>query len=216
MTSQPDSSSQSHVPAVPSAMSSSNHQQAISHQKLVNQNQLALQRLQPNRPTNTDPAKPQTVNSDADQHLTSSSSKMLATTTLPQTASNGTNFATIASSANTHQWHASEQLLDGHASEQSLDGHSTNMSRMVSMPANACDSVTQVGQELSQRALASLPSSKHDVSAHFQQHQQLSQLSHPNSPAPLRPLPPLHSQQGQLVQAGKGDLYGRPNDQSLE
>ncbi|KAG6401288.1 hypothetical protein SASPL_138140 [Salvia splendens] len=214
--SQPDSSSQGHVPAVPSAMSSSNHQQTISHQKLVNQNQLALQRLQPNRPTNTDPAKPQTVNSDADQHLTSSSSKMLAMATLPQTTSNGTNFATIASSANTHPWHASEQLLDGHATEQSLDGHTTNMCRTVSMPANACDSVTQVGEELDQRPVTSLPSSKHDVSAHFQQHQQLSQLPHPNSPAPQWPLPSLHSQQGQLVQAGEGDLYGRPSDHSLE
>ncbi|KAL1540950.1 chromatin modification-related protein EAF1 B-like isoform X3 [Salvia divinorum] len=216
MPSQPDCSSQGHVSAVPSAMSSSNHQQTLSHQKLVNQNQLALQRLQPNRQTNSDPAKPQTVNSDADQRLTSRSTEMVATATLPQTTSNGTNFATIASSANTHQWHASEQLLDGHATEQSLDGHATNMSRMVSLPTNACDSVTQVGQELGQRPLASLPSSKHDVSAHFQQHQQLSQLPHPNSPAPQRPLPPLHSQQGQLVQAGKGDLYGRPSDHSVE
>lgn len=196
MPSQSDSSSQGHVPAVPcSTMSGSNHQQTLSHQKLVNQNQLALQRLQPNCHINSD-----------DQRPTSSSSEMVTTTTLPQTTSNATNVAKVVSSANTLQWHASEP---------SLDGHATNMSRTVSMPANAGESATQVGQELGERPLPSLPSSKHEVSAHFQQHQQSLQLPHPNSPAPQQPLPPLHSQQGQLLQAGKGNLYGRPSDHSV-
>ncbi|KAL1565730.1 chromatin modification-related protein EAF1 B-like isoform X2 [Salvia divinorum] len=203
----PPTLSLSHQKNHPSAMSNSNHQQTLSHQKLVNQNKLAVQRLQPNRQIDSDPAKPQAVNSDADQHPPSSSCEMVATTTLPQTTSNAT-VAKVVSSPNTHQWHASEQ---------SLDGHATNTSRTVSMPANAGESAaTQVGQELGQRPLASLPSNKHDVSAHFQQHQQSPQLPHPHSPAPQQPLPPLYSQQGQLLQAGKGNLYGRPSDHSVE
>ncbi|XP_057781085.1 chromatin modification-related protein EAF1 B-like isoform X1 [Salvia miltiorrhiza] len=199
MPSQPDSSSQGNVPAVPSALSGSNHQQTLSHQKLVNQNQSTLQRLQPNRQINSDPAKSQAVNSDADQRPTSSSTDMVATTTLPQTTSNTTNVAKVVSSANAHQ--------------PTLDGHATNMSRTVSMPANAVESATQVGQELGQRPLATMPSNKHDVSAHFQQqHQQSSQLPHPNSPVSQQP---LHSQQGQLLQTGKGNLYGRPGDHSV-
>ncbi|KAG6386484.1 hypothetical protein SASPL_155387 [Salvia splendens] len=200
----PPNQSVTHQKNHPSAMSNSNHQQTLSHQKLVNQNKLALQRLQPNRQIESDLAKPQAVDSDADQHRTSNSGEMVATTTLPRTASNATNAAKAVSSANTHQWHASEQPLDG---------HTTNISRTVSMPATAGESATQVGQELGQRPLASLPSSKHDVSAHFQQHQQSSQLPHPHSPASQQP---LYSQQGQLLQASKGNLYGRPSDHSVE
>lgn len=223
MTSQSDSSSQSHVPAVPPGLSSghqpvsslpisgSNHQQALSHQKLVNQNQLALQRLQPNRQINSDPSKPQAINSNTDLHPTSSSSEMV--TTLPQTTSNPSSVVKVVSSANTHQWHASEPLLDAHTINSA-----TNMSSSVSAPANSGESATQVGQGLGQRPSASLPSSKHDGSAHFQQHQQSSQLPQPNLAVPQhqQPLLPLHSQQGQLLQAGKGNLYGRPSDHSLE
>ncbi|XP_047965336.1 chromatin modification-related protein EAF1 B-like [Salvia hispanica] len=200
----PPNQSLTHQKNHPSAMSNSNHQQTLSHQKLVNQNKLALQRLQPNRQIDSDPAKPQAVDSDADQHPTSSSSEMVSITTLPRTTSNPTYTAKAVSSANTHQWHSSEQ---------SLDGHATNMSRTVSMPANAGESATQVGQELGQRPLASLPSSKHDVSAHFQQHQQSSQLPHPHSPASQQPLYP---QQGQLLHASEGNIYGRPSDHSVE
>lgn len=223
MTSQSDSSSQRHVPAVPPGLSSghqpvsslpisgSNHQQALSHQKLVNQNQLALQRLQPNRQINSDPSKPQAINSNTDQHPTSSSSEMV--TALPQTTSNPSSVVKVVSSANTHQWHASEPLLDAHTINSA-----TNMSSSVSAPANSGESATQVGQGLGQRPSASLPSSKHDGSAHFQQHQQSSQLPQPNLAVPQhqQPLLPLHSQQGQLLQAGKGNLYGRPSDHSLE
>ncbi|KAH6765355.1 hypothetical protein C2S52_000181 [Perilla frutescens var. hirtella] len=206
MASQSDSSSQGHVPAVPPglsgghqsvsslALSGSNHQQALSHQKLVNQNQLALQRLQPNCQINSDTSKPQAINSDADQHPTSSSSEMVAMTTLPQTTSTATNAVKVVSSVNTHQWHASEPLLDA----QTINS-ATNMSSTVSVPANLGESATQ--------------------------HQQSSQLPHPNSPVPQHQQPgpqhqqhqpPLHSQQGQLLQAGKGNLYGRPSDRSLE
>lgn len=219
MTSQSDSSSQSHVPAVPPGLSSghqpvsslpmsgSNHQKA-SHQKLVNQNQLALQRLQPNRQINSDPSKPQAINSNTDQFSTSSSSEMV--TTLPQTTSNPSNVVKVVSSANTHQWHASEPLLDAHTINSA-----TNMSSSVSVPANSGESATLVGQGLGQRPSASLPSSKHDGGAHFQQS---SQLPQPNLAVPQhqQPLLPLHSQQGQLLQAGKGNLYGRPSDHSLE
>ncbi|PIN00315.1 Nucleoplasmin ATPase [Handroanthus impetiginosus] len=73
MTSQSNNSSQGHVPpvsppvvssghhsALPMASAGSNHQQTPSHQKLVNQNQSALQRVQPNRQIGPDPsAKPQ-------------------------------------------------------------------------------------------------------------------------------------------------------------
>ncbi|KAL0460468.1 UNVERIFIED_CONTAM: Chromatin modification-related protein EAF1 B [Sesamum latifolium] len=186
MNAHSDSSSQGHVPAVapglsaghqsvPSlAMSGSNHQQAPTQQKLVNQSQLALQRVvQPNRQLNSDPTnKPQVRDSDTDQHPTSSSTEMDTMTAVPQ----GTNIAT---------------------------------------------NVAQVGQGLGQRpSSANLTSIRHDVSAQWQQ--QPSQLQQPNSPVPhpqqnKQPLPPVHSQQqGQLLQAGNGNLYGRPGDHRLE
>lgn len=230
MTSHSDNSSQSHVPAVAPglsaghqsvsslAMAGSNHQLAPSHQKLVNQNQLALQRVQPNRQINSDPSnKPQARDPDADHHPTSSSSEMDAVTALPQTTSNATNVVQVVSPASAHQWHASEPLLDPNALTSA-----TTLSSLVSMPSNSGESATQVGQGLCQRSSsASLPSSRHDVSAQWQQ-QQPSQQQLPNSPVPQHqqhqePLPPLHSQQqAQLLQAGNGNLYGRPSDHRLE
>lgn len=179
------STKQGHVPAVPSG---SNHQQ-MSNQKLMNQNQSAPQRLQPNRQIISDPSKPPAINSDAGQHPASSSAEMVGTT-LPQTTSSATDVAKVMSSAKTHP------LLDAHAT-------------------NTGESATQVGQELGQRPLATLPSSNHNVSAQFQKHHQSSQLPHPNSPVSQHQQP-LHSQQGQLLQAGKSNLYGRPSDHSLE
>lgn len=180
------STKQGHVPGVPSG---SNHQQTLSHQKLMNQNQLALQRLQPNRQINSDTSKPQAVNSDAGQHLASSSGEMVGMTTLTQTTS-VTDVVKVVSSVKSHP---------------PLDAH----------PTNTGESATQVGQELGQRPMATLPSSKHDVSMQFQQHQQSSQHPHPNSPA-LQHQQPLHPQQGQILQAGKSNLYGRTSEHSLE
>ncbi|KAI3461860.1 hypothetical protein Pfo_018523 [Paulownia fortunei] len=229
MTSHSDNSSQGHVPAVAPglsaghqsvsslAMAGSNHQQAPSHQKLVNQNQLALQRVvQPNRQINSDPSnKPQARDSGTDQHLTSSSTEMDIKTTLPQATSSATNVLQVVSPASAHQWHASEPLLDPNALHSA-----TNLSSLVSMPSNSSESAPQVGQGLGQRpSSASLPSIRHDVSAQWQQ-QQPSQLQQPNSPVPQpqqHQLPPLHSQQqAQLLQAGSGNLYGRPGDHRLE
>ncbi|XP_011089675.1 chromatin modification-related protein EAF1 B-like isoform X1 [Sesamum indicum] len=109
MNAHSDSSSQGHVPAVASglsaahqsvpslAMSGSNHQQAPTQQKLVNQSQSALQRVvQPNRQINSDPTnKPQVRDSDTDQHPTSSSSEMDTVTAVPQGTNNATNVAQV-------------------------------------------------------------------------------------------------------------------------
>ncbi|KAI3450859.1 hypothetical protein Pfo_007524 [Paulownia fortunei] len=231
MTSQSDTSCQGHAPSVgppvisaghqsgPSlAIAGSNHQQAPSHQKLVNQNQTALQRVvQPNRQINSDPStKPQGRDSDTDQHPTSSSAEMDTMTTSPQACNNAPNAVQVVSPPSAQKWHASEPLLDSNALNSP-----TNLSSLVSMPSTSSESVPQAGQGLGQRPSASLPPIRHDVSTHWQQQQQ-SQVQQPHSPAPKpqqhqQPLPPLHSQQqSQLLQAGNGNLYGRSSDPRLE
>ncbi|KAK6145110.1 hypothetical protein DH2020_021930 [Rehmannia glutinosa] len=223
MTSHSDKSSQGHVPAVAPGLSAgghqsvsalvmtgSNHQQAPSHRKLANQNQLASQRVvQPNRQINSDPSnKPQARDSGTEQHPTSSSTEMDTMTTLPQTTSSATNMVHV-SSASAHQRHASEPLLDPNALNSA-----TNMSSSVSMPSNTSESAAQ-GHGLGQR-----PSSANLPSNSAQRQQQPSQLRVPNSPVPQpqqHQLPPVHSQQQvQLLQAGNGNLYGRPSDHRLE
>ncbi|KAK4408677.1 Chromatin modification-related protein EAF1 B, partial [Sesamum angolense] len=230
MNAHSDSSSQAQGPAVTPglsaghqsvsslAMSGSNHQQAPSQQKLVNQSPSALQRVvQPNRQINSDPTnKPQVRDSDTDQHPTSSSTEMDTMTAVPQGTNNATNVPQVVSPATAHQWHTSEPLLDTNALNSA-----TNLSSLVPMPSNSIESAPQVGQGLGQRpSSANLTSIRRDVSAQWQQ--QPSQLQQPNSPVPhpqqnQQPLPPVHSQQqAQLLEAGNGNLYGRPGDHRLE
>ncbi|KAL0390251.1 UNVERIFIED_CONTAM: Chromatin modification-related protein EAF1 A [Sesamum calycinum] len=195
MNAHSDSSSQAQGPAVTPglsaghqsvsslAMPGSNHQQAPTQQKLVNQSPSALQRVvQPNRQINSDP----------------------------------TNKPQVVSPATAHQWQTSEPLLDTNALHSA-----TNLSSLVPMPSNSIESAPQVGQGLGQRpSSANLTSIRRDVSAQWQQ--QPSQLQQPNSPVPhpqqnQQPLPPVHSQQqAQLLEAGNGNLYGRPGDHRLE
>ncbi|GFQ02709.1 helicase srcap [Phtheirospermum japonicum] len=87
----------------------------------------------------------------------------------------------------------SEPLLDPNASNSA-----TNTSSLVSLPSNTSESGAQ-GQGLGQRQLSTnLPSN----SAQSQQQHQLASV---------------HSQQqAQLLQAGNGNLYGRPSDHPLE
>ncbi|KAL0418015.1 UNVERIFIED_CONTAM: Chromatin modification-related protein EAF1 B [Sesamum radiatum] len=230
MNAHSDSSSQAQGPAVTPglsaghqsvsslAMSGSNHQQAPTQQKLVNQSPSALQRVvQPNRQINSDPTnKPQVRDSDTDQHPTSSSTEMDTMTAVPQGTNNATNVPQVVSPATAHQWHTSEPLLDTNALNSA-----TNLSSLVPMPSNSIESAPQVGQGLGQRpSSANLTSIRRDVSAQWQQ--QPSQLQQPNSPVPhpqqnQQPLPPVHSQQqAQLLEAGNGNLYGRPGDHRLE
>ncbi|KAG8387286.1 hypothetical protein BUALT_Bualt02G0005600 [Buddleja alternifolia] len=192
-----DNISQGHIPStgrqsVPSlAVAGPNHQQAPPQQKLVNQNQPALQRVaQPNRQINSDPStKPQVRDSDTDQHPTSSSTEMDTMTTLPQASNNASNVGQVVSQASGHQWTPSEQLLDSNA--------------LNSATPNSSESLPQVSQGLGQRlSPASLPSSRHDVGAQWQQKQH-SQLQQPQ-------------QQAKLLQAGNGNLYGRSSDPRLE
>ncbi|KAL6500011.1 hypothetical protein OROGR_027921 [Orobanche gracilis] len=154
MTSHTDKSNQGHIPAVgPPRQSGSNQQQTQSHQKLVNQNQLALQRVVQNRKVNSDqPSKPQPRDSGGDQYHTSSSTEMDTMTALPQATS------------------SSEPLLDPNALNSAA-----NMSSLVSIPSNTSESAGQ-GQGLGQRSLsASLPSNSaqapHSPVPQSQQHQ---------------------------------------------
>lgn len=230
LTSQSDNSCQGHVPPVGPPVLSAGHQssaslavagsnnQAPSHQKLVNHNQSALQRVvQPNRQITSDiSTKPQGRDSDADQHPASSSAEMDTMTTLPQAYNNASNAVQVVSPPSAHKWHASEPLVDTNALNSP-----TNLSSLMSMPSNSSESVPQAGQGLGQRPSTSLPLTRHDVSAQWQQQQQ-SQVQQPQSPVPQRqqqqqPLPTLHSQQqAQLLQAGNGNLYGRSTDSRLE
>ncbi|KAK4441008.1 Chromatin modification-related protein EAF1 B [Sesamum alatum] len=111
--------------------------------------------------------------------------------------------------------------------DSDTDQHPTSSSAeidtMTALPqgTNNATNVAQVGQGVGQRpSSASLSSIRHDVSAQWQQ--QPSQLQQPNSPVPhpqqnQQQLPPVHSQQqAQLLQAGNGNLYGRPGDHRLE
>ncbi|KAL8480769.1 hypothetical protein ACS0TY_027345 [Phlomoides rotata] len=234
MTSHSDNSSQGHVPAVvpglstghqsvsPLARAGPNHQQTSSHQKLVNQNQSALQRLPPIRHITSGPSnKPQAKDSDADQLPISSSTEIDAKNSVPQTTNNTTNVAQVVSSASAQQRHASEPLLDPNALNSA-----TNLSSSMPVPSNSGESTPLMGQGIGHRpSSASLPSTRHDVTAQWKL-QQPSQLQHPNSTIPQHQqhqpsLPPLHSQQqgqgqGQLLQAGRGNPYCRSSDHILE
>ncbi|KAH6803532.1 hypothetical protein C2S51_031779 [Perilla frutescens var. frutescens] len=225
LTPQSDNSSQGHVPSVAPPVLPAAHQpsssmavagsnnQAPSHQKLVNQNQPALQRLvQPNRQITSDPSsKPQGRDSDADHHPASSFAGMDAMTTLPQVSNSASNAAQVVSQPGAHKWHASEPLVDTNPLNSPK-----SLSSMVSMPSNSSESVPQAGQGLGQRPSTSLPVARHDTNSQWQQQQQ-SQQPHSPVPQPQQHQQPLHSQQqAQLLQAGSGNLYGRSSDTRLE
>ncbi|KAL6563464.1 hypothetical protein OROGR_002423 [Orobanche gracilis] len=187
MTSHTDKSNQGHIPAVgPPGQSGSNHQQTQSHQKLVNQNQLALQKVVQNRKVNSNqPNKPQPRDSGGDQYHTSSSTEMDTMTALPQAT------------------RSSEPLLDPNALNSA-----TNMNSLVSIPSNTNESAGQCqGQGLGQRSLpASLPSNNAQAPNSPVPQSQQHQLS----------LSLHSQQQVQLLQAGNGDSCSRPSDHRLE
>ncbi|KAL3850407.1 hypothetical protein ACJIZ3_012289 [Penstemon smallii] len=214
-----ETSSEVHVPTVaPPAVSAghqsgpslakagSNHQQAPSNQKLVNQSQPGLHNVvQTNQKINSDPSnKPQARDPYTDQHPTSSSTEIDTVATLPQSVANATNLVQAGSPASAHKRQASEQLLDSNALNSAA-----NLSSLVSTPSNSTESSPQVGQGHGQgQSSVGLTPIMHDVTAQW-----------PHSPVPQQqqPLPTLHSHvQAQLLQAGKGNLYSRPSDPRLE
>ncbi|XP_041992761.1 chromatin modification-related protein EAF1 B-like isoform X2 [Salvia splendens] len=218
---QPDSSSQSRGPAAAPPASSVQqpssslaiagpNNQAPSHQKFVNQNQPALQRLgQPNRQTTPDASsKPQSRDSDVNHHPASGFAGMDAMTTSPQVSKIGSNAVPVVSQPNSHKWHASEPLVDSTAlnSPKSL----------VSKPSDSSEPVPQAGQGLGHRPPSSLPIARHDTIALRQQPQP--SLQPPSlAPQPQQPPKPVHSQpKAQLLQAGSRNLYGRSSDTRLE
>ncbi|XP_047981880.1 chromatin modification-related protein EAF1 A-like isoform X2 [Salvia hispanica] len=218
---QPDSSSQSHGPAAAPPASSvqqpssslavaGSNNQAPSHQKFVNQNQPALQRLgQPNRQITPDASsKPQSRDSDVNHHPASGFAGMDSMTTSPQVSKICSNAVPVVSQPNSHKWHASDPLGDSTAlnSPKSL----------VSKPSNSSEPVPQAGQGLGHRPPSSLPIARHDTIALRQQPQQ--SLQPPSLvPQPQQPPKPVHSQpKAQLLQAGSRNLYGRSSDTRLE
>ncbi|XP_042043592.1 chromatin modification-related protein EAF1 B-like isoform X1 [Salvia splendens] len=217
---QPDSSSPSHGPATAPASSvqqpssslavAGSTNQAPSHQKFVNQNQPALQRPgQPNRQITPDgSSKPQSRDSDVNHHPASGFAGMDAMTTSPQVSKIGSNAVPVVSQPNSHNWHASEPLVDSTAlnSPKSL----------VSKPSNSSEPVLQAGQGLGHRPPSSLPIARHDTIALRQQPQQ--SLQPPSlAPQPQQPPKPVHSQpKAQLLQAGSRNSYGRSSDTRLE
>ncbi|XP_042067000.1 chromatin modification-related protein EAF1 B-like isoform X4 [Salvia splendens] len=224
-TPQPDNSSQSHGPSASPSVSSAPQQssssvavagpnnQTPSHQKFLNQNQPALQRLaQPNRQIMPNPlSKPHGRYSNVNHHPASGSAGTDAITTSPQVSNTGSNAVPVVSQPSSHKWHASEPLVDSNSlnSPQSL----------VSIPSNSSDPVPQEAQGLGPRPPSRLPIARHDTNA---QRQQLQQSLQAPSPAPQpqqhqQPLQLLHSQhQAQLLQAGSGNMYGRSSDTRLE
>ncbi|KAA8550626.1 hypothetical protein F0562_002310 [Nyssa sinensis] len=109
----------SHQAVPPSVMASSNHQQLQPqpqlqpHQKLVNQNQPAVQRVLQNRQANSDPpSKLQTDQAQADLQPPINSSQMGTTTAMPQACVDTKNVAPNVSSASAPQWKAAEPLYD--------------------------------------------------------------------------------------------------------
>ncbi|XP_041995101.1 chromatin modification-related protein EAF1 B-like isoform X1 [Salvia splendens] len=221
----PDNSSQSHGPSASPSVSSAPQQssssvavagpnnQTPSHQKFLNQNQPALQRLGlPNRQIMPNPlSKPHGRYSIVSHHPASGSAGTDAMTTSPQVSNIGSNAVPVVSQPSSHKWHASEPLVDSNSlnSPQSL----------VSIPSNSSDPVPQEAQGLGPRPPSRLPIARHDTNA---QRQQLQQSLQAPSPAPQpqhhqQPMQPLHSQQqAQLLQAGSGNMYGRSSDTRLE
>lgn len=203
-TSQPVNSSQGYVPPVsppvlsagqqssPSMAIAGSNNQAPSHQKPVNQNQSVPQRMvQPNRQINSGPSVKQGRESDADHHAASSSVEI----DTMKASNSASNAVQVVSQPSGHNWHSSEPLSDTNALKTP-----TNLSEMVSNPSESVPQST------------SLPLTRHDVSAQWQQQQQQqSQVQQPPSPAPQP------QQQAQLLQAGSGNLYGnRSSDSRLE
>ncbi|KAL8546567.1 hypothetical protein ACS0TY_006337 [Phlomoides rotata] len=213
-TSQPVNSSQGHVPPVSPPVLLAGQQSSPSmaiagsnNQKPVNKNQSAPQRpVQPNRQINSGPSVKQGREFDAEQHPASSSAEIDTMTTLPKASNNASNAVQGVSQPSVHNWHSSEPLSDMNALKTP-----TNLSEIVSRPSNSSESVSQSGQGLGQRPPTSLPLTRNDVGAQWQQQQQ-SQLQEPPSPAPQP-----QQQQAQLLQAGSGNLYGnRSSDSRLE
>ncbi|XP_073146392.1 chromatin modification-related protein EAF1 A-like isoform X2 [Henckelia pumila] len=178
-----------HQSVTPLAAASSNHPQIIPHQKFVNQNQSALQKVvQSNHQFGSEAIhKAHPRGSDTYQNSTSNSTEMEATTSLPQ-----------------NQWHTSEPV-----NESNVLNSATSLGSLGSKPANLSESILQSSQGHGQRlSSANLIPITHDVSSQWQRQQPQAQHSHSPSPS--------SQQQSQIHQAGNAKFYSTPGDSRLE
>ncbi|CAA3025882.1 chromatin modification-related EAF1 B-like isoform X1 [Olea europaea subsp. europaea] len=178
-------SDSSHVQAVsPGPDLSSGHQAASNHHRVMQQNHQLNSNL---------PNKPQTRDSEFDQHPAGISSVIGARTTLPQSCNIATNVEVFHASA--PRWNASEHSFDP-------SNLATNLGSVGSTAANASEPASLTCQGSGQRQ-----SPANLLSAQQQQH--TSQLQPPSLPVVPKP-------QSQVPQSGNGSSCGRPGDPRLE
>ncbi|XP_022848727.1 chromatin modification-related protein EAF1 A-like, partial [Olea europaea var. sylvestris] len=161
--------------SVPTAtVASSNHQQALPHQKFVNQNPESLQRgFQQNSKPNSDPPNKRLARDCHTEQHAISSSEMCPMTTLPQVCNISTIVGQVISPPSAQQ-NGTEPSFDSDTSNSP-----TNLGSLVPPPVSSSESMTTNSQGPDQRLLStSLPKIKHDFSAQ-RQHQ----------PSKLQPLP---------------------------
>ncbi|XAR58725.1 Nucleoplasmin ATPase [Bertholletia excelsa] len=223
MPSQSDNnSSQGHASPATSGhtlpvMASPNHQQLQPHQKMANQTPTSVQRVFPhNRQLNSDAqSKLQADQGQIDHQTMNNSSRMIATTTMPQPSMDSINVIPVVSSSSGAQWKPPEQMHDSGIPNPAL----TNSTGSEPMPA--------VGQSLGQaQSTGSMPSIGRSIGTMWQQQQQQQNSQLQTSSTPPRPLAPQQQQQQppqqqsqqqtQHLPAGNSSLYIRSTNSRLE
>lgn len=184
-TSQPVNSSQGHVPPVSPVLSTS--QQSSPSMAIAGSNN----------------QKPVNQNQPVPQRLVQPNRQINSGPSVKQGRESDAGQHPASSSAEIDKMTMLPEASNNASNAVQVVPQPSNLSEMASRPSNSSESVPQS---------TSLPLTRHDVSAQWQQQQQ-SQVQQPPSPASQ----PIHTQQqqAQLLQAGSGNLYGNSSTDSM-